>query len=57
MAAERTPKENIINSSISKKIAQFQELPKDGSQKCPAYLRLPWIAMCPSNLRNKPNPL
>jgi len=26
-----------------KKIAQFQEQPKEGSQKCPVYLQLTWI--------------
>jgi len=35
--------ENIINTSISKKITQFQEQPKEGPQKCPGYLRLSWI--------------
>jgi len=25
------------------KVAQFQEQSKEGPQKCPVYLRLPWI--------------
>jgi len=35
--------ENIINSSISKKIKSIQEQPKEGPQKCPIYLLLLWI--------------
>jgi len=38
--------ENIINSSISKKITQFQEQPKEGLQKCPVYV-FPGLATCP----------
>jgi len=34
---------NIINTSISKKITQFQEQSEEGPQKCPVYLCLLWI--------------
>ena len=33
----------IINSSISKKIARFYQSVKEGPQKCPVCLKLPWI--------------
>jgi len=26
-----------------RKITEFQKQPKEGPQKCPVYLRLPWI--------------
>ena len=35
--------EYIINTSISKKISKFNSAKKEGPQKCPVYLRLPWI--------------
>ena len=35
--------EVIINSTISKKIARFHQPVKEGPQKCPVYLKLPWI--------------
>ena len=35
--------EVIINSTISKKIARFCEPVNEGPQKCPVYLKLPWI--------------
>ena len=35
--------EVIINSTISKKIARFYQPVKEGPQKCPVYLKLPWI--------------
>ena len=35
--------ESVINSRISKKIRQFQDLPVEGPQRCPVYLKLPWI--------------
>ena len=35
--------EVIINWIISKKIAHFYQSVKEGPQKCPAYLKLPWI--------------
>ena len=33
----------MINSSIRNKIARFNLEPEEGPQKCPVYLRLPWI--------------
>ena len=33
----------ISNSTISKKIARFYQPVKEGPQKCPVCLRLPWI--------------
>ena len=36
-------REVIISSTISKKIACFHQLVKEGRQKCPVYLELPWI--------------
>ena len=35
--------EVIINSTISKKIACFYQPVKEGPQKCPVYIKLPWI--------------
>ena len=35
--------EIIINSTISKKIARFYQPVKESPQKCPVYLKLPWI--------------
>ena len=35
--------EIVINCSIRNKIARFNLEPKEGPQKCPVYLRLPWI--------------
>ena len=35
--------ENSINSSIAKKTKQFYALPTLGPEKCPVYLRLPWL--------------
>ena len=35
--------EVIINLTIFKKIARFYQPVKEGPQKCPAYLKLPWI--------------
>ena len=36
--------EIVINSSIRNKISRFNLEPKEGPQKCPVYLKLPWIA-------------
>jgi len=47
--------ENIINSSISKKITQFQNNRKKGLKNAPSTYVFFGLAMCPSNLRNKPN--
>ena len=35
--------ESVINARISKKILQFQKHPIEGPQRCPVYLKLPWI--------------
>ena len=35
--------ESIINSNTSKKIAQFFMPERFGPEKCPVYLRVPWI--------------
>ena len=34
---------NVINAQIAKKIAQFFTLKRFGPEKCPVYLRVPWI--------------
>ena len=34
---------NIINTQITKKIAQYSTLKRFGPEKCPVYLRVPWI--------------
>ena len=35
--------ESIIDRGISNKLARLQSLPKFGPNKCPVYLKLPWI--------------
>ena len=35
--------ESVISARISKKILQFQKHPIKGPQRCPVYLKLPWI--------------
>ena len=35
--------ESIIDCNISKKIAQFYMPKQFGPEKCPVYLRVPWI--------------
>ena len=35
--------ESLIKARISKKIQQFQKHPTEGPQRCPVYLKLPWI--------------
>ena len=35
--------ESIIDSNISKKIAQFSMPKRFGPEKCPVYMRVPWI--------------
>ena len=39
--------ELIIDSNISKKIAQFSMPKLYGHEKCPVYLRVPWIEKLP----------
>ena len=35
--------ESIIQFTMPKKITLFNPKPKEGPQKCPVYLKLPWI--------------
>jgi len=35
--------EDIINCGIKKKISNFKNLAAEGPQKCPIYLKLPYI--------------
>ena len=44
---------NIINTQITKKIAQFSILKRFGPEKCPVYLRVPWIGKPSTNLEKK----
>ena len=41
---------NIINTQIIKKIAQFSTLKRFVPEKCPMYLRVPWIGKPSTNL-------
>ena len=34
---------NVINTQITNKIAQFSTFKRFGPEKCPVYLRVPWI--------------
>ena len=44
---------NIINTQITKKIAQFSTLKRFGPEKCPVYLRVPWISKPSTNLKKE----
>ena len=44
---------NIINTQITKKIAQFSTLKRFGPEKCPVYLRIPWIGKPSTNLKKE----
>ena len=44
---------NIINAQITKKIAQFSTLKRFGPEKCPVYLRIPWIGKPSTNLEKE----
>ena len=44
---------NIINTQITKKIAQFSTLKRFGPEKCPVYLRVPWIGKPSTNLKKR----
>ena len=35
--------DRVIDLEIQKKLQQIKLLPKEGTQKCPVYLKLPWI--------------
>ena len=43
---------NVINAQI-KKIAQFYTLKRFGPEKCPVYLRVPWIGKLFTNLEKE----
>ena len=45
--------ENVINTQITKKIAQFSTLKRFGPEKCPMYLRVPWIGKPSTNLEKE----
>ena len=44
---------NIINTQITKKNAQFSTLKQFGPEKCPVYLRVPWIGKPSTNLEKE----
>ena len=44
---------NVINTQITKKIAQFFTLKRFGPEKCPVYLRVPWIGKPSTNLEKE----
>ena len=44
---------NVINTQITKKIAQFSILKRFGPEKCPVYLRVPWIGKPSTNLEKE----
>ena len=45
--------ESIIQITMSKKIALFYHKPKEGLQKCPVYLKLPWIGKISLNFEKQ----
>ena len=45
--------ESIIDRAISNKLARLQSLPKFGPNKCPVYLKLPWIGNISLKFENK----
>ena len=44
---------NAINTQITKKIAQFSTLKRLDPEKCPVYLRVPWIGKPSTNLEKE----
>ena len=44
---------NTINTQITKKIARFSTLKRFGPEKCPVYLRVPWIGKPSTNLEKE----
>ena len=44
---------NVINAQITRKIAQFSTLKRFGPEKCPMYLRVPWIDKPSTNLEKE----
>ena len=47
---------NVINTQIATKIAQFSTLKRFGPEKCPVYLRVPWIGKPSTNLEKEIKP-
>ena len=45
--------EHVIKSFMAKKMKQFQALPKLGPEKCPVYLRLPWLGSVSTRFENQ----
>ena len=45
--------ENVINSRIKRKIEEFKLPPKEGPEKCPVYLKLPWIGNISTTFEKK----
>ena len=45
--------ESIIQITMSKKIAFFNRKPKEGPQKCPVYLKTPWIGKISLNFEKQ----
>ena len=43
----------LDNTQITKKIAQFSTLKRFGPEKCPVYLRVPWIGKPSTNLEKE----
>ena len=44
---------NVINSQIAKKNVQFSTLKRFVPEKCPVYLRVPWIGKPSTNLEKE----
>ena len=45
--------ENLINSRIKRKIEEFKLSPKEVPEKCPVYLKLPWIGNISTKFENQ----
>ena len=45
--------ESILQITMSKKIGLFNRKPKEGPQKCPVYLKLPWIGKTSLNFEKQ----
>ena len=45
--------EHVIKSLMAKKMKQFHTLSKFGLEKCPFYLRLPWLGSVSTGLKDK----
>ena len=44
---------NVINAQIAMKIFQFSTFKRFGPEKCPVYLRVPWIGKKKNQNRHK----